>query len=348
MERCAVTGAAGYLGQALTAALVARGHEVVAIDATTVAPSPGIIPMRVDIRDSRALVATFSNVDVVFHTASVIDPSTICSPERRKRSWDINVGGTQNVVCAALEAGVGRLIYTSSSTVVFDGHAANVVTEDAPYPDKPVDLYTATKAKAEKAVLAANGSELLTCALRPTGIFGPGERHHLPRVIDEAARGRLKVQFGSADALSEWSYIDNVVHAHLLAMHALRPGAAACGQAYFINDEWYAESFELFRILLEGVGLPTPRFRIPSRPAVVLARVWEWAHWRLHAPEPLVTPLEMMQLAVSHPCSIDKARRDLGYEPIVSMDEAVARTLPYCEALLRARRGETVVLEPTR
>jgi 3beta-hydroxy-delta5-steroid dehydrogenase/steroid delta-isomerase len=306
----------------------------------------GLTPVRVDIRDGRSLAAAFAGADAVIHTASIIDLSSTCTREQRQRSWDINVGGTHNVIAGCREAGVGRLVYTSSSTVVFDGRPADVVTEDFAYAHRPDDLYRATKGEAERAVLAANGSALRTCAIRPTGIYGPGERYHLPRVVDEAVRGRLVVKFGSSKALSEWSYVDNVVHGHLLALDALTPGSAVGGQAYFINDGWYAESFELLDVLLTRLGLKTPKIRLPAGAGVAVAKVWEWAHCRLGAPKPLLTPIEMRQLAVSHPSSIDKARRDLGYEPVVSPVEAIERTLPYLRNLLASRPGGSCRPDP--
>jgi 3beta-hydroxy-delta5-steroid dehydrogenase/steroid delta-isomerase len=322
--RCLVTGGGGYLGRALCLALARRGTAVVSYDLRpTGAAHPNVHEVPGDVCDRERLVAAMQGVDCVFHTASIIDLATGL-------------------------AGVRRLVYTSSNMVVFDGRPARRLTEDAPYPGRPLAPYTATKAQAERAVLAADGPALATCAIRPSGIWGPGEQHHLPRVIDEALRGRFPVVIGDGRALTEWSYVDNVVHGHLLAAdRLLDPVSPARGRAYFVNDGWYADTVELFRLLFEGCGLRFPRRHVPAWPVVQAMRAWEWLH-RMGAPAPMLTRLELLQMVVPHPCSIDRARRDLGYRPLVGIDEAVERTIPYCRELVRTGTATTTPGAPAR
>src|SRR5581483_6709529 len=212
LGRCLITVGNGYLGRALAAELARRGADVVRLDTRE---APGPVPGRFvggDISDRAAVIDATRGVDTIFHAASVIDLATNGTRRQRTLSYQVNVRGTRNVIDACRIHEIRRLVYTSSSTVVFDGRPHAEVTEEMPYPTRDLSLYLTTKALAERAVLAADEPGLATCAVRPGGIFGPGEQHHLPRLAREIARGRFIVLFGQGNARSEWSFIDNLVH----------------------------------------------------------------------------------------------------------------------------------------
>lgn len=339
IRACLVTGGAGFLGTHLARALLARGHRVHVLDLM----KPDFDHERLrffrgDLRCYEDVLKATTGVDTVFHTASIVNLLSFYSAKTRKESYDVNVGGTENVIRACRESGVRRLIYTSSNNVAFDGRNIELVDESLPYPEKYVDLYSETKSLAERKVLAANGTEaLLTCAIRPSGIYGPGEMLFLPRVIARCDDGLLRVRAGHGEAKSDYSYIDNVVHGHLLAARKLSPGSSAAGQAYFINDGEHPKNFEFFRPVIEDLGLPFPERLIPALPLKVVAVMGEIAHWLLKTPRPGFTLIEVLKASVNHPCSIEKARRDLGYEPLVSGAEGIRRCLPYCRETLRTR-----------
>jgi hypothetical protein len=221
---------------------------------------------------------------------------------------------------------------------MFDGREVELLEESQPYPEKHMDLYSETKAAAERAVLEANGQgALLTCAIRPSGIYGPGDALILKRAIEQGEDGAFAFLPGKASTLTEFSYIDNVVHGHLLAAEKLVPGSPSAGQAYFINDGVYTNSFEYVRPLVEAVGGAYGKVRIPALPLKLVAAAWELGHAHLGLPRPHFTYVEIFKATVSHPCSIEKARRELGYEPVVSYDEAMERCLPYCHQLVAER-----------
>ena len=339
IQTCLVTGGAGFLGSHLARALLERGYRVQVLDLA----APDFTHERLrfsqgDLRCYEDVLEAVTGADTVFHTASIVTLLSYYSKEIRQESYDINVGGTENVIRACRESGVARLIYTSSNNVIFDGHDIELADESLPYPDKYVDLYSETKSLAEREVLAANGPEgLLTCAIRPSGIYGPGEKLFLPRVIARCDDGLLLIRMGDEDAKSEYSYIDNLVHGHLLAAHKLVPGSPAPGQAYFINDGECLNNFEFFRPVLEDLGLPFPERLVPAFPLKIVAAVGEIAHWLLKTPRPIFTVIEVLKSSVSNPCSIEKARRDLGYEPLVSWAEGIERCLPSCRETLRTR-----------
>ncbi|CAI7791815.1 unnamed protein product [Closterium sp. NIES-54] len=137
--------------------------------------------------------------------------------------YTVNVLGTKNVIAACQEAGVRRLIFTSSASVVFDGrHDIKNGDESLPYAGKATNAYGETKAQAEAIALAANAQGgLLTCALRPSNIFGPGDPDLVPITIKNAQRGKLKFIVGDGENMSDWTYVENVVHAHICAEKAL-------------------------------------------------------------------------------------------------------------------------------
>ncbi|BGP09222.1 Sterol-4-alpha-carboxylate 3-dehydrogenase, decarboxylating [Rhodotorula toruloides] len=152
----------------------------------------------------------------VFHTASPWTGSGADVCEK------VNVQGTQTVVDACVKEGVKKLVFTSSAGTVYDGVDLINVDERMPFPEKPIDPYNATKAKAEQIVLEANGKNgLLTVALRPAGIFGPGDRQAVPGMMDVLKTGKTKFQVGENDNIFDWTYVDNVVHAHLIASQRL-------------------------------------------------------------------------------------------------------------------------------
>ena len=180
---CLVTGGGGYLGRHLVAALRAKGCPVHVLDrAPRTGPLDGVRWFEGDVRSPGDVTAACKGVETIFHTAAVIDALTHARQSVAEDIESINVGGTKNVIRVAQERGVRRLVHTSSIVASFCMDAAGS-DETAPYSTSN-DLYTSTKVKAERAVLAANGQHgLLTCAIRPGGIYGPGERLTYGRLV---------------------------------------------------------------------------------------------------------------------------------------------------------------------
>jgi len=218
-----VTGGTGFLGKRLAMALLERGHRV-RILGRNMAPvqallAQGARPVVADLRDRDAVIAACAGVDVVFHVGALSAPWG-----RRADFFETNVGGTESVLAGCRAHGVKRMIYVSSPSVVFDGRDQRLLTEDAPYPRRFASIYSLTKKIGEDRVRAAQ--ELETVILRPKAIFGPGDSSLLPRLIAAARQGRLP-QIGDGRNLVDLTYVDNVVHALLLACEAQ---AAATGQ----------------------------------------------------------------------------------------------------------------------
>jgi len=317
-----VTGAGGFLGGEIVRQLLARGDRVRALsrgDYPELA-ARGVECLRGDIQDAALVERACRDVDVVFHVAAVAG---------LWGSWQhyfgINTLGTQNVIDGCLKAGALRLVFTSSPSVTFAGRDQCGVDESAPYPTKWLCHYAHTKALAEQRVLAASGQNLLTCSLRPHLIWGPGDQHLIPRLLDRARKGQLR-QVGDGENRIDAVFIENAAAAHLLAADRLAPGAAPCGRAYFISNGEPVNCWRWINEILELYGVPPIKRRISYRSAYAAGAALE-SVWTLlrRTDEPRMTRFLAAQLATSHYFDISAARRDLGYEPRVSMAEGLRR-----------------------
>ncbi|KAF6731058.1 Short-chain dehydrogenase/reductase family 42E member 1 [Oryzias melastigma] len=337
-ETYLVTGGCGYFGFRLAQSLHKKGAKVLLFD--SVRPSrelpEGFTFTQGDVREYAQVEKAVSGVDCVFHIASY----GMSGREQlnRKLIEAVNVEGTQNILRACIEHGVSRLVYTSTFNVVFGGQVIENGDESLPYLPLHLhpDHYSRTKSLAEMAVLKANGTMLKagsgmlrTCALRPAGIYGPGEQRHLPRIVNYIEKGVFRFVYGSPQSLVEFVHVDNLVSAHVLAAEALTPERQhrSAGQAYFISDGRPVNNFEFFRPLVEGLGYPFPKLRLPISLIYLFAFLTEMIH-HLVGPfynfQPLLTRTEVYKTGVTHYFSMAKAREELGYKPQeYNLDEVV-------------------------
>ena len=318
-----VTGAGGFLGLYVVEQLVARGDRVRAFcrGSYPALESLGVETCQADLRDREATVAACRGVDVVFHVAGIAGVGG---------SWKlyhgINTLGTRHVVEGCRRHGVGRLVYTSSPSVTFDGTDQKGVDESAPYPADWLSHYPHSKALAEQHVLEANGTDgLSTCSLRPHLIWGPRDRHLIPRLLARARSGRLR-RVGDGRNLVDMVYVDNAAQAHLQAADVLEPGSPVAGGAYFISQGEPVNCWEWIDQILSLGGLP------PVDKSISLSAAWKIGAtlevvYRLLClkAEPPMTRFVAAQLATSHYFDITRAREDFGYEPTVSIEEGMRR-----------------------
>lgn len=311
--RALVTGGAGFLGAALVQRLRAEGHEVVSASRQS----------GVDLADRAALVRAAAGMDVVFHVAA---KAGVWGP--RDVFERTNVDGTQNVIDACRAAGVGRLVYTSSPSVCFDGGDHLDAGNDLPYPSRWLADYPRTKAEAERRVLAANGPTLRTVALRPHLIYGPGDPHLLPRLLARARAGRLRI-VGRGDNRVSLTFVDNAAAAHVQAAAALAaPDSPAAGRAFFVNDAEPVALWPWLGALFARLEVRPVRGHVPLGLAYGAGAMAEWV-WRTLGlgGEPPMTRFVALQLATSHTYSLEPARAAFGYAPPVSGEAAFEATV---------------------
>ena len=321
-----VTGGGGFLGSAIVRLLRARGDEVtvVARGDYPELKSLGVTLVRADTTDLPSLTEAATGCDVVFHTAA--KAGVWGSHESYYRP---NVVGTEMVIAACLATRVPKLIFTGSPSVVFDGRDQTNGTSALPYASPSSSHYSATKAASERLVQKANSKALATVSLRPHLIYGPGDPHLIPRVIDRASRGRLAFVGNGRNRVS-LTFVDNAAAAHIQAADRLNFNATCAGRAYFINDPEPVVFGEWLTTLVSRLGLPSIKRSLSLPAAVAIGGVLEfvWTALRLNG-EPPLTRSVARNLGLSHWYSIDEAVRDFGYAPPVKASDGFERTIDW-------------------
>ena len=319
-----VTGGGGFLGQALCRGLVERGHHVVSFNRGhyPALAALGVGQIQGDLADAHAVHHAAAGMDAIFHNAAK------AGAWGSYKSYHLaNVVGTQNVLDACREHGIGRLVYTSTPSVTHRAtHPVEGGTADTvPYGEGFKAPYATTKLIAEQAVLAANSAELATVALRPRLIWGPGDQQILPRLVERARTGRLRI-VGDGTNRVDTTYIDNAAQAHFDAFDHLSPGAACAGKAYFISNGEPNPMAELLNALLDAAGAPRVDKRLSFKAAYRIGAVCEtlWTVLPLKG-EPPMTRFLAEQLSTSHWYDMAPAQRDFGYVPRVSFNEGITR-----------------------
>jgi len=330
--RVAITGGGGFLGKTILRQCRERGWLVRAIGRK---PHPELsaencvefFPLDISLKKNvPALAKIFDGADVVFHTAA---KAGIWG--KFKDFERANVAGTENVIEACHVTGTKNLVYTSTPSVVFNGSQIAGGDESLPFcSDKIPSFYARTKATAEQIVRAAHSQNLRTVSLRPHLIWGIGDPHLLPRVIAQASQMKLRI-VGDGKNKVDLTHVENATHAHLLAAEKLLADAPEIagaphgnGKAFFISDGEPVELWSWINAFLEAVGMPAVTQSISFKSAFFAGTLLEF-FWKIFgvAGEPPITRFVATELSHNHWFDISAARRELGYNPVISNDAGV-------------------------
>lgn len=322
--RALVTGGGGFLGSWIVRQLLARGDRVriLARGEYPAIAALGVECTRGDIESKEVVLAATEGVDAVFHVAG---RPGIWGP--RADYYGTNLTGTENVLAACRTRRILRLVYTGTPSAVFGTEAIDGGDETLPYPARHLCHYPASKAEAERRVLAAHDpGRLHTVSLRPHLIWGPGDRFLIPKLIDAARTGRVR-RVGDGKNLVSVTYVENAASAHLAAMDALEdPASPAGGKAYFVADRDPVELWSFIDRVLAGVGAPAIEGHISYQSAYRVGAVLELLHRLLgRDDEPRMTRFLAAQLGKAHWFKIDRAMQDLRWRPEVSTEAGLDR-----------------------
>lgn len=315
-----VTGGGGFLGSAVCRQLLARGDEVTAYQrsASDDLEKLGVRIIRGSITDADKLNVAVNGVDAVIHTAA---KAGVWGPY--DDYFRPNVTGTENVIAACLNNGIRKLVFTSSPSVTHADGDIEGGDESLPYAEKYNSPYPATKALAEQMIMAANCPELHTVSLRPHLIWGPGDNHLLPHLLERARSGKLKLP--GPDKLIDTIYIDNAARAHLLALDRLQSDPETVGgKTYFVSNDEPLTQQQVIGGLLKAAGLEVDIQPISPRIAIAAGMLLEtvWKTFRLKS-EPPITRWAAEHLSTAHWYDISAAKRDLGYTAEISIAEGL-------------------------
>ena len=317
-----VTGGGGFLGGVIVRMLREQGDQVVSISRGRYAEldSLGVAQVQGDLADQAAVLKAAQGCDIIFHVAA---KAGIWGSY--DSFYQANVTGTQNILSVCKELCISKLVYTSSPSVVFDGNDVEGGNESLPYPEHFEAFYPQTKAQAEQLVLQANSPQLATVSLRPHLICGPGDNHLVPRIIAKGKSGRLR-RIGNRPCLVDTVYVDNAARAHLQAAERLAPGSVIAGKAYFISNGEPVQLWDMVNRILAAGGVAPVKGSISPKAAYAVGTMCEGI-WKLLnlSGEPPMTRFVAKELATAHWFDISAARRDLGYQPQVTLDEGLVR-----------------------
>jgi nucleoside-diphosphate-sugar epimerase len=319
-----ITGAGGFLGFEIAKLLIAEGHVVFnfsrnhhsKLDYLSIKTIPGDLRIKSDVEKA------LQGIDVVFHVAALAGVWG-----KKDDFFSINFEGTKNLVDACKKLNIRKLIYTSTPSVVFGNKDLEGVDESTSFPDKYLTHYAHSKSLAEKYVLDNTNQAFQACALRPHLIWGPGDPHIIPRLIEKAKKNRLKI-VGDGNNLVDVIHVKNAAHAHLLAFRKLELDSSISGKAFFIGQERPVSLWTFINQILVQKNLRPVTTKISFKFAYFLGCFFEvlFTILKIYKKDPPMTRFVSMQLAHSHYFSQEKARLDLGYYPILSV-EAGLKTL---------------------
>lgn len=321
-----VTGGCGFIGRSLVNGFCDAGYEVTVLDFGGQPFRDDVTFLDLNICDKQAVIDACAGMDSIIHNASVVHTKQSMA----KFVWDVNHGGTLNIMAACEQHKIPKLVYISSASAVYEGEDIENGNETLPYSSISQAPYADSKIKAEKDVLAFSGTGATqVCAIRPHVVFGPDDNRFVPNILEKSAAGKLTRQVGNRDKLSDFTYVSNLVDAVIAAEAKLVPGSNVSGQAYFITNGEPMAFFEFVERFIVALGYPKIKAKVPYWLAYSVAALVE-AFDTLKGgslKETGMTRFAIKYMVTHHYYSIDKAYRDFGWKPQVSLDEGIRLTV---------------------
>ncbi|KAL8238707.1 hypothetical protein R6Q59_015274 [Mikania micrantha] len=341
---CLVLGGRSFVGRCLVARLLKLGNWIVRVADSDQslqldpdlnydshlkhAVSTGRASyFHVDVCNKKSIVNAIEGSSVVFY----VDDDSSFNHDFFS-GYMIIVQGVKNVIKACQECKVKRLIYNSTADVVLDNsHDIHNGNETLLYATKFKNIYSELKAQAEATVLLANDMDgLLTCALRPSNIFGPGDKKLLPSLVDVAKSGWAKFIIGSDGSICDYTYVENVAHALICAEAALVSRmVSVSGKVFFITNIEPMRSWEFSLHMLEGLGYYRPMVKLPAVVVRLIVNLIKWMHsktnFRNNSNYSVHNIVQLMSYTTTYDCSA--AQHHIEYSPVVLMDEGITSTI---------------------
>ena len=344
-----VTGGSGFLGHHIVSLLASRKacSKITVLDLKQPAkPVPGVDYQHGDLTDYDAMLSLFQKAkpNAVVHTAGPLHTT-----KSKDIMYKVNVTGTENLIRVSQECNVQAFVYTSSASVISDTRT-DLINADETYPlvmgkNQP-EYYTTTKAQAETHVLASNRTptypKFLTAALRPSAMFGEGDVQLLPPGLSAYFKGQTRIQIGKNDNLFDFTEITNVAHAHHLCLAALLATRSRLdtdkaapldsekvdGEAFLITNDSPIYFFDFARACWSAAGDKTEISQVwplSKDVGLAIATLMGFVFWLFRLGKPNLTRQQVQYTCMTRYFNIEKAKRRLGYEPVVGLDEGVRR-----------------------
>ncbi|WCJ41297.1 3-beta hydroxysteroid dehydrogenase/isomerase family protein [Euphorbia peplus] len=343
-KTCAVLGGRSFLGRSLVSRLLKLGSWIVRVADSTPSLNLDVTNSSDSVLDHAISSRRASYIPVrvldVSSIAKVIEGSSVVFyigdtdlwNHDSYQSYQIIVQGAKNVISACRECKVGKLIFNSSADVIFDG-SHDIFNGDESlrchwrFEDPLSDL----KAHAEALILIANNIDgLLTCAIRPSNVFGPGDAQFLPLLMGLAKSGCAKFIIGSGENMSDFTFVENVTHAYICAAEALDSRMiSVAGKAFFITNLEPVKFWEFVSLLLEGLGYQRPLIKIPARMVWYILLFAKLMHEKLGFRRYNHSLSAYFFRLASHTRTFNcsAAQKYIGYSPVVSLDDGLALTI---------------------
>jgi nucleoside-diphosphate-sugar epimerase len=325
--RVLVTGANGFVGSHLCHKLLQRGDSVRGlIRKTSDLSLLDRIPIqRVtgSLSDPASLGRATRGIDTVYHVAAKVDDWGTRQDFER-----INVEGTRSLLAASLRNEVQRFVYVSSAAVHSFIDAQDM---DENSPQLPTPFFYCQSKRAAEALVSS--CDIAATIVRPGDVYGPGDRTSLLKMSRLLETGRMPY-LGRGDKLGAFTYVENLADGLILAGTSAR----AIGQAYVITDGIKLTWKGYLDKLCTALDVPAARFSISPSAAYAAASILEFTYRLLRLRQrPPITRYLVTHLNNDFCFRITKARRELGYEPHVGVDEAIRRTAEWYIPLVRGK-----------